>query len=1205
MSRPSFRFLLVLALILACASFLPAQNLVPNPEFDQRTENWAVNYDLANLAVNSGAAEFTVVNSLSLSGTNAAKITIASAGANDYSVQFSTLNPLAFVAGKTYDIYFLAKAEAERTINVKLETIASATAPKKHYLKGNVTLTPQVKQYHLRWLCQEDAASTVLRFFLGINKATVYLDNIRIQEAPAEVLNAAQRADVETLANRLRVEYLKGSAAGASDFLSSMQADGSWTDIDYTYDSTMASWKSVKHINRLMAMSLAYSKPDDVAHQNAAMLDGISRGLNYWSVKNPKSANWWWNIIGLQQDLNKILLLLKDKLPAAVLASSVNYLNYPTIYYSGEMGGQNMVWLAAQTIHRGVVRNSLADINTGFDAIKDQAVIDSINNIQKDFSFYQHGPQIYNSGYGLGYIGDITYYMEKAQGTSFAFSGELIGNLVGLLLDGNRWMTRGQWMDQSTNGREISRPRQSTDALGLLQPIERLSNLAPSRASEMAAFKNHILGAAPHPLSGNKHFWRADYMTQLRPGYFASVKMTSSRTVGTEKGNGENIKGYWLPFGLTYIARVGDEYSDIFPVWDWTGLPGVTSPATVPTLPDGTYLSQESNFVGGASDGTYGVSAMVLNKQKTSAQKAYFFFDKEFVALGSGITSTHASAVFTTINQTLGADSMTVDGVDSTSGTQTFADSKARSFHNNIGYLILDNASGSVSLASQSGSWSSINTAQSSAPLSKNVFTMRIAHGTNPENAKYAYAVVPDITKSAFESYAQAPGIRVVSNTNSIQAVYKPAEAIYEAVFYQAGSVKFDTALTLDVDQPCIVIVRNSGSGVVATVSNPLATAVSVKVGLQVASKARVETVFELPGEQWAGSSVSHSVAVSLPTTGITFLAAAKEEPPKANKPAVSTTGASSPSGIDGVVSVNDDAFTYSGIWFAAAEDKLSSGKYEGDDHYSGIKGASFEVKFTGTQVKIYGTVDTHHGSALVSVDGSDPVTVSWKAPVRKNSELLWTSPILAAKEHVLKVVVVGDATVTADRVDYTGAKVVPVPAAAQESNMVKNGEFSEAFGETKGGSKIYGSWTVNDCTATFSPEGANGTKGAVIVDKNGGIYGSIEQNFSFEPGVNYVVTFYAKVANASDAGKYRIRPVMGKAIGVTDGALISSFSNTEANTLTSDWKKYTFEFTSSDAAMKRIQFKTTDQEKDAYQKIKYLIDEVSLTKKLPVTPAK
>lgn len=41
--------------------------------------------------------------------------------------------------------------------------------------------------------------------------------------------------------------------------------------------------------------------------------------------------------------------------------------------------------------------------------------------------------------------------------------------------------------------------------------------------------------------------------------------MCSKRTIGTELNiNNENLLGFWLPFGLTFTYRTGDEYKDIF-----------------------------------------------------------------------------------------------------------------------------------------------------------------------------------------------------------------------------------------------------------------------------------------------------------------------------------------------------------------------------------------------------------------------------------------------------------------------------------------------------------------------------------------------------------------------------------------------------------------------------------------------------------------
>jgi chondroitin AC lyase len=128
--------------------------------------------------------------------------------------------------------------------------------------------------------------------------------------------------------------------------------------------------------------------------------------------------------------------------------------------------------------------------------------------------------------------------------------------------------------------------------------------------------KKHILQNEPQDVLGNKHFWRSDYTVHHRKGYFISLKMCSERTAGIETHvNSENLLGYYLPYGLTYIYRRGDEYKSIFPFWDWSRLPGITSPRIVPQI-KGRY-TQQTDFVGGVSDGMYRVSAMELDVEQT------------------------------------------------------------------------------------------------------------------------------------------------------------------------------------------------------------------------------------------------------------------------------------------------------------------------------------------------------------------------------------------------------------------------------------------------------------------------------------------------------------------------------------------------------------------------------------------------------------
>ena len=68
--------------------------------------------------------------------------------------------------------------------------------------------------------------------------------------------------------------------------------------------------------------------------------------------------------------------------------------------------------------------------------------------------------------------------------------------------------------------------------------------------------------------------------------------------------------------GATYIYKDGKEYLDIFPLWDWRKLPGVTAfedNAPMPLIK--SYQPRnKGTFVGAVSDGKQGMTVMELDR---------------------------------------------------------------------------------------------------------------------------------------------------------------------------------------------------------------------------------------------------------------------------------------------------------------------------------------------------------------------------------------------------------------------------------------------------------------------------------------------------------------------------------------------------------------------------------------------------------------
>lgn len=111
----------------------------------------------------------------------------------------------------------------------------------------------------------------------------------------------------------------------------------------------------------------------------------------------------------------------------------------------------------------------------------------------------------------------------------------------------------------------------------------------------------------------------------------------------------------------------------------------------------------------------------------------------------------------------------------------------------------------------------------------------------------------------------------------------------------------------------------------------------------------------------------------------------------------------------------------YEGSW-TLAQGGTSDPRYLNNDHYNASNNRNdyFEVRFKGVKIDVFATVASHHGTGWASIDGGAETKVIYKATQRAEQVLVWSSPILPNREHVLKIRVGGDGVVTADRFDVS-----------------------------------------------------------------------------------------------------------------------------------------------------------------------------------------
>ncbi len=493
--------------------------------------------------------------------------------------------------------------------------------------------------------------------------------------------------------------------------------------------------------------------------------------------------------------------------------------------------------------------------------------------IQPDWSFHQHGAQFYSGSYGLSFVNDCIRFTAFAWGTRYQIPAESMQVLTRFILDGQQWMIRGDTFDHSAVGREVARPGKLAvqrswingpvspygAAYGLLNGVTQLADLpVPERSAFRKMAVRLQAGDKPQPpneLTGNRHFWRSDYMAHRRAGYFASVRMVSMRLQNTEVVNGEGLRSHHLADGTTFFYRTGSEYRDIFPLWDWHCVPGTTAEINEPLVARTVARRGATDFVGGVSDGLCGMAVMDFVRGPLSLRKAWFCFEEEIVCLGADLTCSSDSPVVTTVNQCWAR------------GPIEKGDGWAR--HDGIGYLFPKTLPASpsplIAAAKRTGSWADIG-AGTREPITGTVFQVTFNHGIRPSGAAYAYIVVPGASVSALKSRLPNDPVRILSNTSDVQAVRHQARGILQAAFYKAGTVQGQSpGWTVAVDQPCAVSLTETREGVRLAVSHPrnlpLALAVTLDRrlsgdGCMPGDNGTTRITFDLPEGVQAGQSV-------------------------------------------------------------------------------------------------------------------------------------------------------------------------------------------------------------------------------------------------------------------------------------------------------------------------------------------------------------
>jgi chondroitin AC lyase len=645
----------------------------------------------------------------------------------------------------------------------------------------------------------------------------------------------AQSKDLSIIKQRIVTELMsnKPTDKQVETILSKMKEDGSFNDIDYTDLSRTASFPHGRHTSDLAYMAKAYKTPTSVFYQSKKLKDAVISGLNFWIKNDFVGDNWHDNQITTPTNLMNVMLAIGDDLPKEVVEKTQPMIDRANMSASGARPSGDRIVIA------GILAKNLIFLgkDKAFDSIiriieGEMKFSTGERGIQHDFSFHHRTDRVNNTdSYGYGkFANAYGEWSAYVAGTKYQFSKEKINLLVDYYLDGiYKQQVYGVYEDVSVRNRDISSKKSGVHAKGTLE-IERVLLSTDYRKKELEDIIKLRKGTAKPALSFAKFFWQTEHFVFQRPNFYTSVRMFSTRNRNMEEPyNGPGKTTHHRADGTNYLMLKGDEYHNIWAVYDWQKISGTTI-MQKPNLPSTSEIQKEglTNFVGAVTDGLYGAVAFDFKSphDMLEAQKSWFFFDEEYVCLGAGIKPKKPLPIVTTINQVLlrSEVSMLQDGQKKVlpKGSRV-AENVKWVYQDKIGYIFPEPTTINISNQTETGRWSDITDQKniSKELVSEDVFKLWFNHGDKinetdiygkrkvEQNPSYQYIVVPDISEQKLsETSANNRNIDILSNTPDLQGVKHNKLGIIQLAFYKSGSIEIGNRQKVTLDSQGMVMLK-------------------------------------------------------------------------------------------------------------------------------------------------------------------------------------------------------------------------------------------------------------------------------------------------------------------------------------------------------------------------------------------------------------
>ncbi|MBN2023301.1 MAG: hypothetical protein JW809_10980 [Pirellulales bacterium] len=623
-----------------------------------------------------------------------------------------------------------------------------------------------------------------------------------------------------------------------------------------------------RYFQRTARLARAWACPASKYYRSQAVATALNRAIErampiLEAHKRPN--NWWAWDIGIPNRLGDALLCAGDALAPAIRRRAVREQVHLTKKNQlRPRGGANTAWCAIVRMRTALLADDPALLQRASATMS--GLLTGRDAIGPDYSYFFHGPGL-NVGYGFAHWEATSEFARVTDGTRWSLTPAASRELRNWTNEFFRWNAwRGTWSPW-TLGRACSRPyyvsgehrptgaSAARNAPNAGRPPLDLANVGSwprdRRGAFLAMAAEHGAGAvatgedpsayylwktagvepAP-PAYGTKYFPRADYLAARRPGWYAAVRLNSTRTKTWFTLHNENLLGHEQAEGsLALMTRPDDFAYDRIVCMPYDDLPGVTRQQGLARPHDAKGEATQTGGVALDDVALAGFDYKLSNAEKSlRANKSYLLLPNAIVLVGSGITSRAPGDVSTTIclvPRRQDDSSWLVDGDARAWDDQQSRLSGRHWFRlGDVGVVALAPMDLCVAIRTIEATSRRINQTYGTGETYRNQFGgVRAEHGDNPSNGTYAAAILPGASPEEVAAMAAAPKIHLLANTAKTHAI-RADEGITAVSFFDADRIE-DAAGS---DGPAYLLLKETRDRVQMAVMVPPADGFETRV---------------------------------------------------------------------------------------------------------------------------------------------------------------------------------------------------------------------------------------------------------------------------------------------------------------------------------------------------------------------------------------